>query len=244
MAQKNTEVATTNGGYLVEYAGDMDSLSLVISENLGDTGISPRELPRIRIPAGGGRTWEVPTLEGIESRPAITGTIVHWKTLRAFWDTPFEQSDGGPPRCSSDDGIIGIGDPGVACKTCMFNQFGTAKGGEGTGKACREARAVFLLTPGDTLPYFMPMPPMSISPIRDYFARLTQRGIPFWGVETTLELEQSKNRANITYSRVLPKLARQLSEEEFGRMRTYRESIKPAIDGTKLTQEDVTYGVD
>jgi len=234
------EVATVpeQGLYLATFATNMDELALTVRENLGETGISPRELPRIRIPAGGGANWEVPTLEGVEATGTVSGVIVHWKTMRAYWDVPFEQSDGAPPMCTSDDGVIGVGNPGGACKTCRFNQFNSALN-DGAGKACREVLAAFMLTEGDTLPYFMPLPPMSIRPMRDYFARLTQKAIPFWAVETKLSLEQDKNRNSIRYSKAAPGLGRILNAAERERIMTYREFIRPAIDGVELTQGDV-----
>jgi len=48
------------------------------------------------------------------------------------------KDDGGGILCRSDDMVRGVGDPGVACATCEFNKFGTAKNGEGKGKACTE----------------------------------------------------------------------------------------------------------
>jgi hypothetical protein len=235
------EVATipAEGLYLANYANEMQSLGDTVRENLGETGIAPRELPRIRIPAGGGSSWEVPTLEGVESMQTISGVIVHWKTMRAYWDVAFEQSDGAPPKCTSDDGIVGIGAPGVACKTCPFNQFGTADSGAKSGKACREVLALFFLAEGDTLPFFIPLPPMSIRAMRDFFARLTQRATPFWSVETKLALEQDKNRQSIRYSKAVPTLGRILNDAERARIQEYRTYIKPAIDGVELAHGDV-----
>lgn len=49
-----------------------------------------------------------------------------------------DREQGGGILCRSDDMITGVGDPGGACATCKFNQFGSAKNGEGKGKACTE----------------------------------------------------------------------------------------------------------
>lgn len=48
------------------------------------------------------------------------------------------KDEGGGILCRSDDMVRGVGDPGVACVTCEFNKFGSAKNGEGKGKACTE----------------------------------------------------------------------------------------------------------
>lgn len=243
MASKNTDttelVPATNAGYLVEYAEDIGGLQEIITENFGGGGITPRELPRIRIPAGGGKQWEVPTLEGSDYRAEFKGVIVHWKTLRAYWPEPFETGAGSPPQCTSDDGIVGMGDPGTICAKCEFNQFGTAQYSTKPGKACREVRALFVIDEASHLPYFMPLPPMSIPPAKLYFTKLAQAGVSFWQVETTFALEQTKNKTGITFSRGMLNLARRLAPDEIGRVSAMREALKPAIDGTQLTRDDV-----
>lgn len=44
--------------------------------------------------------------------------------------------DGGGILCRSNDCKTGVGDPGGACLTCQFSQFGSARGGEGKGTDC------------------------------------------------------------------------------------------------------------
>lgn len=237
---KEVTTIPEEGRYLVAYDGRMDELRQVVEDNIGNDGIVPRELPRIRIPAGGGTAWEVPTLEGPEAAQRIELVIAHWKTMRAYWPIAFEQGSGQPPDCTSDDGLVGIGNPGVICKICTFNQFGSAKEGTGVGKACREVRALFVLGAEDAMPYFMPLPPMSIQPVRQYFAKLTQKSIPFWAVETVFTLEQDKNRDGIRYSKASISLGRMLNENERARMASYREFLRPAFDAQTLTAEDVS----
>lgn len=241
MAQKGTELATvpTEGFYLAPYAGKMDELRQTIEDNIGADQIVPRELPRIRIPTGGGKLWEVPTLEGPENFATLPLVIVHWKTMRIRWGMTFDQSDGGPPLCTSDDGLMGAGDPGGACRTCPCNRFGTADGGTKPGKDCREVRALFVIGTDDSIPFFMPMPVTSIKPVRDYFAKLTQKSIPFWAVETAFSLEQDKNRGGIVYSKAAPNLGRVLNDAERARILEYREFLKPAFDGVELTRDDL-----
>lgn len=241
MSNKQTKEVTVpvEGTYLATYREDMTAIGDMLRESFGDGGIAPRELPRIRIPAAGGTAWEIPTLEGNEVAQEFPAVIVHWKTMRAYWDVPFEESGGEPPRCTSDDGIVGIGDPGTVCKNCKFNQFGTADSGNKPGKACREVRGLFVLDSDKVLPYFMPLPPMSIKPAQQFFMRLAQNAVPFWGVETRFGLEQDKNRTGIKYSKAHLSLSRVLNEQERVRIQEYREYLKPAIDGTTLTADDV-----
>ena len=58
-----------------------DSIADIMAENLGDDGLSEFSLDRIRIPAGGGIAFEIPTLEGSDSAKTIEGVVVGWKTL-------------------------------------------------------------------------------------------------------------------------------------------------------------------
>lgn len=80
------------------------------------------------------------------------------------------------PLCSSFDGITGTdnNDNSRRCAECPRNAWGSGK--EGRGKACKEMRRMFLLTPDNALPIQISFPPTSISVIDNFFsARLTNR---------------------------------------------------------------------
>src|SRR3954451_3844484 len=67
-------------------------------------------LPRVKIPAGGSTTWEVPTLTGTQPMKALEGAVVHFKLTGAYG--PDKEASGTPPQCRSHNAIIGIGNPG------------------------------------------------------------------------------------------------------------------------------------
>lgn len=80
------------------------------------------------------------------------------------------------PICSSFDGITGTDANGNnrRCAECPQNAWGSGK--EGRGKACKEMRRMFLLTPDNALPIQISFPPTSIGVIDNFFsARLTNR---------------------------------------------------------------------
>lgn len=80
------------------------------------------------------------------------------------------------PLCSSFDGITGTDASGNSrrCAECPKNAWGSGK--EGRGKACKEMRRMFLMTPDNALPIQVSFPPTSISVIDNFFsARLTNR---------------------------------------------------------------------
>ena len=172
-------------------------------------------MDKAKVPAGGAQTWEVPDLdEGILAAKSIDGIILHWMNPRAYWQTGMDEGDGNsPPDCSSNNGEEGFGDPGGDCLSCPLNQWGSAAKGE--GKACKEKRLLFLLTPDAYMPLLIQVPTMSIKPLDQYFFRLASKNLrPFFVVTSlTLEKAQQKGGGNY-YSRILPKMTRRLSLKE------------------------------
>ena len=67
----------------------------VLQSNLGGEEISPNDLAMVKMPTGGGVHWAVPTAEGEESVPTITGVIVHIARTRAWWQS--NETTGDPP---------------------------------------------------------------------------------------------------------------------------------------------------
>ena len=128
---KTKEIATVESYALTEVAEGGD-LQEIIADNLGGEQITPFDLDRVTVPAGGALSWEVPTLDGEESVKEIEGIVIYWRTARAYWEQGLDESGGGsPPDCSSDDGQIGIGTiaatvQGGQCSACPMNQFGSA----------------------------------------------------------------------------------------------------------------------
>lgn len=139
----------------------------VIEENLGGSAFSVFDLDTIKVPAAGSTNWEIPTLEGTESAKTVDGVIVGKRTVRSFFNKPFDGS-GEPPLCASQDGEIGYGDPlekGVSerrsCASCPMNQWGSDPKG-GKGKACTEKLMLFMLRETEMLPAVVVVPPSSL----------------------------------------------------------------------------------
>ncbi len=158
-----------------------------IRQNLGGELPSPDDFNRIKVPAGGGTTWEIPTVDGEpESARYIDGVIVHVTNRRARWASA--ENTGDPPICASKDCIRGVGDPGGLCEPCPYNQFGTALRRDGTygeGKGCGEKKLVFILRANQMLPDIVQIPGGSLRSIFTYQFRV---GFPLWSVVTRLSL--------------------------------------------------------
>lgn len=218
-----------------------DAMAEVMKENVGQGGMTVFDLDRVKMPTGGGKLWSVPGLAGEEDVRTIDGIIVAWSEPRAFWATSLDDGGGGnPPDCSSTDGVHGRGMYGVGsdahssgeCDTCPMSEWGSKgelRGDDARGQACKQMRLLFMLRRDDLLPLAMFLPPTSIGPVRKYFMRLASRGIPYYGVVTTLGLEQTKNSGNIEYSVVTAEMAGALGDEDRARVKAYAESIQGSL---------------
>lgn len=208
-----------------------ESLLKAMKGAIGPTGaLSLSDLPRITVPPGGGKAWTIPNQLGDdEVVKTFTGVIAYWKDAKAFWRQSIdEQGSGNPPDCRSDDLIHGVGDPGVACAACEFNQFGSAKDNTGDGKACKDLRLMFILRGNSALPVLLAAPPTSLKSVRQFFLALAGQGIPYNHALITFALEQDKQRnGGITYSKIKPIFVERLSEEEAARAESYTAILEP-----------------
>lgn len=238
-------------------------IGLVLAENTGGDRISPFDLDRVKVPSGGGTTWSVPSLEGEEDTKAIEGVIVFQRTVRSFWSQRMEESGGGtPPDCSSQDGVIGIGNPrfgeiehpdlrrGEAmytaegeeirtgrfdCATCPLAAFGSSFNRR--SQACKSSRLLFILREHSIIPLLVAVPPSSLRPIKQYMLRLAGAGVPFYGVVTRLELLKTKNADNIVYGEIVPHVAQRLTPEDTQRMRAVSRSLAPVLSSVTIEAE-------
>lgn len=221
-------------------------LADVIRDNLGQQGVSEFELDRMRVPGSGGTKWEVVSLEGAEHVDALTGIIVHWRHARAYWKTKIEERSAGAskaPDCHSDDGIVGMGDPGGECAKCPFAEWGSKEGSE-RAQACKQMLLLFLVPPQSVLPQVVVVPPSSIKPVKVYLRRLAEKGLPFFGAVTSLRLEKTSN-ARFTFSRIVPEFAGAVPAEARERARVVRERVRKALDAVRVQdQRDLTGGDD
>ena len=167
-------------------------------EALEGESLSPWDLPEITVPAGGGTTWELATVDGDISEKEIVGVILDVQRVRQYYAAKF---DGGsaPPDCASADGITGVGSPGGDCATCPLAQWGSA---ENNSQACGERRHVLLLTAHSNLPVFFNVPPSSIRSLKQYLMGLASRAVVLQ-VTTKVSLAKAKSGTGIEYSKAV-----------------------------------------
>jgi len=228
-------VKSTNGGNDLEFSvfqQDEKELSALLKGNLAGRTLTAADLVRAPIPAGGGTTWEIESLDGVEKADEIEGVIIHQKNIRAYW--PDAEINGEPPLCRSDDAMTGIGaiqadQPAESrdCFTCPMAQWGSDPKG-GKGQACTLKKALFILRPDSILPMVVMIPPSSLQNIDRYLLALLNASAPFWGAVTGLSLEKAQGNSG-AYSRVKARRVAPLTPEQTARMKLYQDDIVPAL---------------
>lgn len=188
----------------------------------------PVDFPRIKIPSGGGLTFEVPGEEEADPVKELVGIILDHYRINAFWQDEYAGA-GTPPTCSALDGRNGIGQPGGDCGTCLQNAWGSnAKGGR--GKACKNIRRVYLLVEDELLPYLLALPPTSLDDFNTYMQRLTSKHkAPYFGAISKVRLYKTANKDGIAYSAVAWSFAGVLPPQEKSAMKNYAQSLKSAM---------------
>lgn len=235
-AEEQTAVVAAGGSSLVVASDIAD----IVRENLGGQ-LSISDLDRIKIPAGGGQSWMIRTLDGEQEVKKVDGVIVYFGYQNAYWDKTIDETGGGdPPVCFARDGAYGVGNPGGTCLTCPYNQFGSDDRG-GKGKACKNMAVLFVLQPNTVLPVVFMLPPTSVKVVRKYMANLAVAGLRYFQVQSSFTLEKAKNEKGTAYSVVSitsidAKEGNTISERkrlaaaDLSAIEEYRRAIIPALD--------------
>jgi len=223
-----------------------DQVLDIIHLNLGGKKVTAFDLDRISIPDGKSDFWTVPTLEGTAAVEEISGVVVHFRDMRAWW--PDADPSGKPPSCRADDGETGIGDRTSAeqykdedevqhdCSKCAYSKWESDPKG-GRGQWCKQVRAVFIVPEHMFLPMVLFLPPTSLKAMERYFLRLGAYGVPFNSMVTGIKLVKEKNAEGQAFNRAEPYRLRKLSAEEREKFRSYTEAIAPAFDSVKINSD-------
>lgn len=204
--KKETEITEANG-----YAAlaNQDELNTILEEDCDGLEFS---LDKIKIPAGGGTAFEVPSDEEGESDMVkeITGVILYNYAVNSYY---LEKYTGGsnPPDCGSFDGRVGYGNPGGDCKSCPYNRFGS---GDGKSKACKNRRMLYILQENELFPVVLSLPPGSVGSYSNYVKRLISKGLRPSGVVTRITLKKSTSGEGINFSQAVFKNERVLAVSE------------------------------
>lgn len=184
-------------GILSAAPAELAAMQELVAEAVKDD-VTQFDLPEIKVPAGGGTSWEVPTLSGDEAVKSLRCVVLCAQKVRQYYADEFS-GESVPPDCASADGRTGIGEPGGDCANCPLAQWGS--GGNG-GQACSERRHMMLLKEDAALPIFLNLPPSSLKGFKRFRALLLGAMTPLHGVVAELGLTKAKNKTGIEYSEV------------------------------------------
>lgn len=219
------ELAQTSGYAALANRADMDT---TFAEDCDGLEFS---LDRIKIPAGGGTAFEVPTDEEgtTDMVKEITGVILHSHSVNSYYVQKYSGGSN-PPDCGSFDGKTGTGNPGGVCKDCPYNKFGS---GDGKSKACKNRRMLYILQENEFFPVVLSLPPGSVGSYSNYVKHLISKGLRPGGVVTKISLKKSTSADGISFSQAVFKNERLLTTEE-------KDALAPMVAQMKEMAANLT----
>lgn len=146
--------------------------------------------------------------------------VVGWSFERSYYSTAFDADNIVPPDCfalsltGKDMGPDKDYGFGTVCETCEHNQWGTARGGKGKGKACGERRRL-VVAPADIVKQgtlegaelaMLKVPVTSIKNWGTYINKL-RSGLarPAWAVVTNIKVvPDAKTQFKVLFDLVEP----------------------------------------
>lgn len=214
-------------------------LAELMADSLGDMELSPRDLPRVKVPSGGGLLWTTVVEGKATGTDALEGVLTYFRKQRAFWTDP--NPKGNAPDCTSLDGRAPVPggmyaaggeradqNPAHLCKTCPMFQPGTdLKGGRGAG--CKDQRALFLVKKNEVLPTVVTVPPSSVRSFEQFIIGLVNTRTGWWSVTVSLTLEEASNAAGDKFARIKVTPTGKLSADEAKAVKDFGEYIKNMV---------------
>ena len=198
-----------------DLADDMEGLQLTMQ--------------RVKIPGGGNLQFEIrgddPDNPDYERK--LVGVILYHHLANAYWPEGSEYDDNVPPFCQSFDGKQGYGEPGGVCAACAFNQFGSTA--NGSGKACKNMRQIYLLRSGEYLPLQLSLPPTSLRPFNDFMnLAFVARRRPSYSAIVEIGLKRAES-GGYTYSVATFRKVRDLEGEGLAAVKSYAANFKEQV---------------
>jgi len=176
------------------------------------------DIPRLKVPAGGGTVWELP--DG-SAKKSLEICIIARRINRVYYATPYA-GENTQPDCVSRDGVIGEGNPGGECASCPLSKF--------SGKqvpACKLVTLLYAIERESLSPVILQLPPSSAAEVRKYLVQnlLLTRTNPA-SVWTVATLEKRQNPQGISYSAVALKRGEAVSEAEAAEIAAMRDVLR------------------
>lgn len=224
----------TNNELTIKNEGFMNLANFNITEGFSEELVGlDSGFDRIKIPAGGGTMFELPSENEEEANAfrEFSAVILHHHPISTFYKDKYNGSKNSPD-CMAIDGVTGVGTPGGNCITCENNKFGT---GENGSKACKNKHQLYLIRENEIFPVVLLLPNSSIKAFSKYIKRLLSKGKKSSSVVTKFSLKKAVNRTGISFSQVQFLMLRELTPEENELIDKVAEQVKLYAKNNELT---------
>lgn len=226
MSFQNNNAADAYQDFVLPTALDSDFSSEDLADDMEGLQLT---MQRVKIPGGGNLQFEIrgddPDNPDYERK--LVGVILYHHLANAYWPEGSEYDDNVPPFCQSFDGKQGYGEPGGVCAACAFNQFGSTA--NGSGKACKNMRQVYLLRSGEYLPLQLSLPPTSLRPFNDFMnLAFVARRRPSYSAIVEIGLKRAES-GGYTYSVATFRKVRDLEGKGLAAVKSYAANFKEQV---------------
>lgn len=175
----------------------------------------------------------------------IRGVMIVKQTTRGLWA---KKSTDRRPLCSSKDGKTGrpranedgTQEPDRICATCEFNQWGSAvdeAGNRMAGKACKEMRRIYLMTPETEYPVYLSLPPTSLTAWDDFISARLSCGISDLASEVILALT-SGSSGGYDFSVIRPRNGAKLKALDVLKYAKIQKQFAPTLISMEVEADD------
>ncbi len=226
MSFQNNNAADAYQDFVLPTALDSDFSSEDLADDMEGLQLT---MQRVKIPGGGNLQFEIrgddPDNPDYERK--LVGVILYHHLANAYWPEGSEYDDNVPPFCQSFDGKQGYGEPGGVCAACAFNQFGSTA--NGSGKACKNMRQIYLLRSGEYLPLQLSLPPTSLRPFNDFMnLAFVARRRPSYSAIVEIGLKRAES-GGYTYSVATFRKVRDLEGKGLAAVKSYAANFKEQV---------------
>ena len=215
MSIQNNTAVDVYQNFVLPTALDSDFSSEDLADDMEGLQLT---MQRVKIPGGGNLQFEIrgddPDNPDYERK--LVGVILHHHFANAYW-------------------------PGGVCAACAFNQFGSTA--NGSGKACKNMRQIYLLRSGEYLPLQLSLPPTSLRPFNDFMnLAFVARRRPSYSAIVEIGLKRAES-GGYTYSVATFRKVRDLEGEGLAAVKSYAANFKEQVKSL-LAQRVENYNSD
>ena len=226
MSIQNNTAVDVYQNFVLPTALDSDFSSEDLADDMEGLQLT---MQRVKIPGGGNLQFEIRSddPDNPDYERKLVGVILYHHLANAYWPEGSEYDDNVPPFCQSFDGKQGYGEPGGVCAACAFNQFGSTA--NGSGKACKNMRQIYLLRSGEYLPLQLSLPPTSLRPFNDFMnLAFVARRRPSYSAIVEIGLKRAES-GGYTYSVATFRKVRDLEGEGLAAVKSYAANFKEQV---------------